>query len=94
MFEPECQNVDCPQCVVGKIYFDRDIGYYCMSCGHNFSVVDMKILIENKTKTSGPAQKSESDRKKPPLEIKELPARKTKAKPISPDVTEHKKPKQ
>jgi hypothetical protein len=91
MFEPECQNIDCPQCLLGKIYFDRDIGYYCMLCGREFSAVDMEILIENKTITSSPAQKL---KRKSPLEIKELPARKAKAKHVSPDVIEHKKPKQ
>lgn len=91
MFEPECQNIDCPQCFLGKIYFDRDMGYYCMLCGHEFSAVEMKILIENKAMTSSPAQKS---KRKPHLQIKELSAREAKAKHIRPDIIEHKKPQQ
>jgi hypothetical protein len=92
MFEPECQNLDCPQCLLGKIYFDREMGYYCMLCGHEFSAVDMEVLIEKIALTSSSAQKSGSSHKKPFVEIKELPPRKTKAKHISPDVIERKKP--
>jgi len=94
MFEPECQNIDCPQCILGKIYFDREAGYYCMLCGREFSVMDMEVLIEKIALTSRPAQKSEISRKKPAAEIRELPARKAKAKQISRDVIERKKPEQ
>jgi len=94
MFEPECQNIDCPQCLLGKIYFDREMGYYCMLCGHEFSVVDMEMLFEKIALTSRSAQKSESSRKKPAAEIRELPARKAKAKHVSRDVIERKKPEQ
>ena len=35
IFEPECQcqNIDCSECLHGRIYSDREIGFYCMSCG-------------------------------------------------------------
>jgi hypothetical protein len=94
MFEPECQNIDCPQCLLGRIYFDREMGYYCMLCGHEFSAVDMEVLIEKIALTSRPAQKSESSRKKPAAEIRELPSRKAKAKHVSRDVIDRKKPEQ
>lgn len=94
MFEPECQNVDCPQCLLGKIYFDRNIGNYCMLCGHEFGAVEMARLIEKKAIASSPAQKSKGARKKPPLEIKEVPAGTAKAEHISPDLAEHGKPEQ
>ena len=94
MFEPECQNIDCPQCLLGKIYFDREMGYYCMLCGHVFSVVDMEVLIEKIALISRPAQKSEISRKKPAAEIRELPAHKAKSKHIRRDVIEPKTPEQ
>jgi len=94
MFEPECQNIDCPQCLLGKIYFDREMGYYCMLCGHEFSVVDVEVLIEKIALTFRPAQKSESGRKKPAAEIRDLPARRAKATHVSRDVIERKTPEQ
>jgi len=94
MFDPECQNIDCPQCFLGKIYFDREMGFYCMLCGHEFSAVDMEVLIEKIALTSHPAQKSERSRKKPAAEIRELPARKAKANHIRRDVIERKTPEQ
>jgi hypothetical protein len=94
MFEPECQNIDCPQCLLGKIYFDREMGYYCMLCGHEFSTVEMEVLIGKVALTSRPAQKSERSRKKPAAEIRELPAHKAKAKHIRRDVIERKMPEQ
>ena len=94
MFEPECQNIDCPQCLLGKIYLDREMGYYCMLCGREFSVIDMEVLIEKIALTSLPAQKSERSWKPPAAEIRELPAHKTKATHIRRDVIERKKPEQ
>lgn len=92
MFEPECHNIDCPQCLLGKIYFDREIGYYCMYCGHQFSTVDMEVLIEKIALMSHSVQKSGSSYKKPVVEIKELPPRKAKVEHISRDVIKSKKP--
>ena len=94
MFEPECQNIDCTQCFLGKIYFDREMGFYCMLCGHEFSAVDMEVLIEKIAITSRPAQKSESGRKKSAVEIRELPALKAKAKHIRRDVIDRRTPEQ
>jgi hypothetical protein len=94
MFEPECQNLDCPQCLVGKIYFDRQIGYYCMLCGQEFSTIDIEVLIEKTALTSRPAQKSGKGRKKSTVEIRDLPARKAKAKHVSRNVIRRNKPKQ
>ncbi|OHB82067.1 MAG: hypothetical protein A2Z38_01950 [Planctomycetes bacterium RBG_19FT_COMBO_48_8] len=94
MFEPECQNIECPQCLLGKIYFDREMGYYCMLCGHEFSAIDMEVLIEKIALTSLPGQKTERSRKKPAAEIREMPARKAKAKHVSRDVIDRKTPEQ
>jgi len=95
MFEPECQNIECPHCFFGKIYFDSEIGYYCMYCGHQFNqfnTVDMEVIIEQIAIMSRSEQKSDSSYKKPVIEIRELPPRKTKVKHISHDVIKSKKP--
>jgi hypothetical protein len=85
MFDPECRNLECPQCFLGKIYFDREIGYYCMYCGEQFDAVDMDILIEKNALMSRSVLKSDNSLKKPPVEIKELPSRKTKVVHINRD---------
>ncbi len=92
MFDPECQNIECPQCFFGKIYFDREIGYYCMHCGNQFSTVDMEVVIEKIALSSCSVQKSGSSHKKPFVEIKELPPRKAKVEHICHDVIKSKKP--
>ena len=78
MFDPECQNIECPQCFLGKIYFEREIGYYCMYCGHQFSTVEIEVLIDKIALKSRLAQKQGSGREKPVVEIKELPPLKAK----------------
>jgi hypothetical protein len=65
-----------------------------MLCGREFSAVDIKVLIEKTALTGHPAQKSDRDRKKPTVEIRELPTRKSEAKHISRNVIERKKPEQ
>jgi DNA-directed RNA polymerase subunit RPC12/RpoP len=92
MFEPEYQNIDCPQCLLGKIYFDREMGYYCMLCGQQFSVVDIDVLFEKIVFTTRPAQKSGKGPKKSTVEIKELPPRRAKVEHISHDAVKRKKP--
>jgi hypothetical protein len=92
MFDPECQNIECPQCFLGKIYFDREIGYYCMYCGDQFSAVDMEILTEKNAVTSNSGQKSDSGLKKPAVQIRELPPRKAKNVHISDNVIKSEKP--
>jgi hypothetical protein len=94
MFDPECQNIECPQCFLGKIYFDNEIGYYCMYCGQQFRAVEMEILIEKNSISSSSVQKSNSSIKKPAVEIKEIPPRKSKAVHFSRDVVENEKPDQ
>jgi len=94
MFDPEFQNLDCPQCFLGKIYFDREIGYYCMYCGQQFCDVDMEILIEKNAITSNFGQKLNSSLKKPAIEIKELPSRKAKVVHSDRDVIKSEKPDQ
>lgn len=88
MFDPEYLDVDCPKCLNRKVYFDREIGYYCMFCGHEFSAKEMIVLIEKSALTSRPMHIADKSGKKPTAEIKELPPRKAK------DTTKRKKPEQ
>ena len=94
MFEPECQNIDCPECLRGKVYFDREIGYYCMLCGHEFSTDDMEMLIEKIALTSRSVQQPDQSPKTPVVEITELPPHKGKPKHVKRDVIGRKKPEQ
>ena len=92
MFDPECQNIDCPECNLGNIYFDREIGFYCMLCGREFSAVDMEVLVEKIALTSHPVRKPGSGGRKPAGEIRELPARNVKTQHISRDIVDRKTP--
>ena len=92
MFDPECQNIECPQCFLGKIYFDNEIGYYCMYCGQQFKALDMEVLIEKNAITSNSGQKSNSSLKKPAIEIKEIPPQKAQKVHFGRDVIENEKP--
>jgi hypothetical protein len=77
IFEPECLNIGCPECLCGRIYYDRAIGFYCMPCGHEFSLEEVEILIVKTTITSWSVQNSTKSTKKPVVEIKELPTRRS-----------------
>ena len=95
IFDPECQNIDCPECLHGRIYYDRVIGFYCMPCGHEFSTEEIVMLIEKSALTSQSIQDSGKSGRKPIAEIKELPARQVKKRErLTYDVTELHKPEQ
>jgi len=78
VFDPEYIDMDCPQCHLRRIYFDRDIGYYCMSCGHQLSRENILMLLAKAERTSQPIPAPDKSAIKPPAEIKELPAAKAK----------------
>lgn len=46
MFEPEYQNIACPRCHYREVYFDRETGFYCMFCGREFGIDEMRLLID------------------------------------------------
>ena len=46
MFEPEYENITCPKCYHREVYFDRQMGHYCMFCGHQFSTEAIEALLE------------------------------------------------
>lgn len=78
VFDPEYKNLDCPQCHLRKIYFDRDIGYYCMSCGRKISYDEVVVLIEKAHQAAQPIPTSGKSEIQLPVEIKELPSPKIK----------------
>ena len=89
MFEPESHNLDCPECLRGRIYYDRPIGFYCMPCGHEFSLEEIIMLIIRTEITSLSKSHSDASGRKPMTDIKELPPLKTnKVEPLTRDVTE------
>jgi len=47
MFEPEYENITCPKCQNREMYFDRQIGHYCMFCGHQFTTEEVEALLEH-----------------------------------------------
>jgi len=93
MFDPEYQDIDCPRCLNRRVYFDREIGYYCMSCGHELNADEIVMLIEKIALTSRSIHNSGKSERKPTAEIKELPARKAKkVEHARHDIIERKKP--
>ncbi len=90
VLDPEYKNLDCPQCHLRRIYFDRDIGYYCMSCGREISYDEIVMLIAKAHKKTKPIPTSDKSEIPPPVEIKELPSTKArKSKRAGKDLTEH-----
>ena len=93
VFDPDYQEIDCPKCLQRRIYFDREIGFYCMSCGGQFSTQEIAVLIEKAELTSPSIRHSGKSDKKHVAEISELPAHKSKeTERVSQDASEHKKP--
>ena len=94
IFEPEYQNVNCPKCLHRRVYFDREIGYYCMSCGHELSAKEIALTLWECSPERQPMRKLGKSAKKPIAEIKELRPRKAKVEHIGHDITERKKAEQ
>ena len=89
VFDPEYMNLDCPHCHLRRIYFDRDIGYYCMACGRELSYDELYLLMEKAQEASPPIPTSDMTEIEPPVEIKELPPTKAReSKPAAKDLTE------
>lgn len=86
MVGPEYQDMDCPKCLHRRVYADRQIGFYCMACGHGLTVRETLMLIEKGMWTSRPKLGREADSPKPHAEIRELPVRRMTRK-------EHAEPK-
>jgi len=54
MFEPEYLNLTCPRCHDVEIYFDPEVGLYCMLCGRQFSKEEIELIVETEAlRTAG-----------------------------------------
>jgi hypothetical protein len=90
VFDPEYKDLDCPKCHQRRIYFDRDIGYYCMACGHELSHEQIYLLLEKAQRMSPSIPAPDKSEVQPPVEIKELPPTKTKeTKRADRELSEH-----
>ena len=83
--------MNCPKCLHQRVYFDREIGYYCMSCGHEFTAKEIASTSGTRSSKQPSTRDPSKSGKKPIVEIKELRPRKAKAKHISHDITEQEK---
>ena len=78
MFDPEYQDIDCPSCLRRRVYADREIGFYCMSCGHLLSADEALMLIGQSVLPSRTMPKPGMGPRKLIVEIREMrPARRT-----------------
>jgi len=81
MFDPDYQDLDCPKCLRRRVYVDREIGFYCMSCGHLLPADEALILIGKSVLRPPPMLKSGTGQRKLMVEIREMqPARRTAGK--------------
>jgi hypothetical protein len=95
VFDPDYQEIDCPKCLQRRIYFDREIGFYCMSCGCQFSAQEIAVLIEKAELASPSIHHSGKGDKRHVAEISDLPPHKAKkTEQVSRDVTSRRKSKQ
>lgn len=95
MFDPEHKDIDCPKCLRQRVYFDREIGWYCMFCGHVLTTEETLLQLDKRAAAS--LRKSSSDKKPtlPIVEIKSRRSRKAKTDHVeqAPDSQEDKKQK-
>ena len=82
MFDPEHKDIDCPKCLRQRVYFDREIGYYCMSCGHVLTIEETLLQRDKRAAISRSATGSDKKERRPIVEIKDLRSRKIAAKHV------------
>jgi len=46
MFEPEYLDITCPGCHQREVYVDREMGFYCIFCGRQFSVGKIQLIMD------------------------------------------------
>jgi len=88
VFDPEHKDIDCPKCLQRRVYFDREIGFYCMSCGYEISDEEALFLIEKVTSTCKPAPDSGKAARLPIVEVKKPRRRSEQPDHISPGTDE------
>ena len=93
MFDPEHKDIDCPKCLQRRVYLDREMGFYCMSCGYELSDEEALFLIEKVTLTTKAAPDSGKAARMPIVEIKKKRGRSAQPDHISPGTDEKQKKK-
>jgi hypothetical protein len=90
LFDPEYKDIDCPNCHQQRVYFDREIGYYCMFCGHLLS--NQEIHVQMAKRAAGIKQVPRSEQKKeiPILEIKIPDTEKARTDSVEQNSSKHK----
>lgn len=73
----------CPKCFQPRVYFDRKMGYYCMSCGHELSVENVLLLMEKMVPALEPAHVWAKASAPTILEIREQPTRRSESEHMS-----------
>ena len=63
MFGPDYQDIACPACCRWKVYSDREIGHYCMFCGHELSAEEAYTLIAREVSAAATENCLESSEK-------------------------------
>ena len=89
MFDPEHKDIDCPKCMRRRVYFDREIGYYCMFCGHVLTIDETLLQMDKVAATPQPATGSDKKGKPPIVEVKAPPARKIPTEPVRENAESH-----
>jgi len=50
MFDPEYLDITCPGCHQREVYVDREMGFYCIFCGRQFSGHEIQLIIDAETR--------------------------------------------
>ena len=90
MFDPEHKDIDCPKCLRQRVYFDREIGCYCMFCGHLLSVEEMLLQMDKRSAGTPPMLRSDKKEKTPIVEIKGSSSAKTRPRHVEQKSEKHK----
>lgn len=94
MFDPEHKDIDCPKCLRQRVYFDREIGCYCMYCGYELSAEETLLQMEKRAATATTTSGSDKKGAMPIVEIKGRRSRSIEADRVEqhPEPKEDKKP--
>ena len=89
MFDPEHKEIDCPKCLRQRVYFDREIGCYCMFCGHLLSAEEVLVQTDRLSAGAPPTPRSDKKEKTPIIEIKESRSAKTRGRHVAQESEKH-----
>jgi len=90
LFDPEHRDIDCPKCLRQKVYFDREIGCYCMFCGHLLSAEEVLVQTDRLSAGTPPTLCSDKKEKAPIIAIKESRSAETRGRHVEQKSEKHK----